>query len=86
MQGQGANMSIEDADSLRLLKPGTKREDVPSVLELVEKVRLPRIRKILAQTRETHKDFTVGKALSENMKFCYGYRGVWEALKELNLE
>ncbi|CAH0025020.1 unnamed protein product [Clonostachys rhizophaga] len=43
MQGQGANMGIEGAESLRLLAPGTLRQDVPGILKLAESVRKPRV-------------------------------------------
>ncbi|KAF2786706.1 FAD/NAD(P)-binding domain-containing protein [Melanomma pulvis-pyrius CBS 109.77] len=54
MQDQGANMSIEDAESLRLLAPGKRREDVPDILKLAESFRRPRVAQVLGETRKIH--------------------------------
>jgi salicylate hydroxylase len=66
MQGQGANMSIEDAESLRLLTPETRREDVPAILKLAESVRRPRVVQVLEETRKSHTN--VGVAERATMK------------------
>ncbi|KAI1801319.1 putative salicylate hydroxylase [Daldinia bambusicola] len=81
MQGQGANVSIEDAEALRLLaEPGVTRDDVPRILKQIEKYRLPRAAAILRNTRKTHRD--VGgekfKVMDENCT----YHGIFEAMKE----
>ncbi|KAI1473132.1 putative salicylate hydroxylase [Daldinia caldariorum] len=81
MQGQGANVSIEDAEAFRLLaEPGVRRDDVPTILRQIEKYRLPRAAAILRNTRRTHRD--VGgekfKVMDENCT----YHGIFEAMKE----
>ena len=81
MQGQGANMSIEDAESLRLLAPGTRREDVQKILELAESVRRPRTAQVLAETRKSHSTFGVAERVTRNLEFNCGYNGIFEALK-----
>ena len=83
MQGQGANMSIEDAESLRLLAPGTRRDDVGNILKLVESVRRPRTARMLAETRKAHA--TVGESgdkMITDLEFQYGYNGIYDALKK----
>ena len=81
MQGQGANLSIEDAESLRLLVPGTRREDVENVLKQAESVRRPRTAQILAETRKSHSTFGVAERVIRNLEFNCGYNGIFEALK-----
>ena len=81
MQGQGANMSIEDAESFRLLAPGTRREDVPDLLKLAESVRRPRTAEVLAETRKSHSTFGIAERATRNMAFNCEYNGIHEALK-----
>ena len=82
MQGQGANMSIEDAESLRLLAPGTRREDVPDILKLAESVRRPRTTQVMAETRKSHTTLKLAERLAMNLEFYYGYNGIRSALQE----
>jgi salicylate hydroxylase len=81
MQGQGANMSIEDAESLRLLVPGTLRGDVLDILRLVDSVRRPRTAQVLAETRKSHSGMGVAERAIKNIEFNCGYNGIEEALK-----
>ncbi|KAL9617655.1 MAG: hypothetical protein Q9160_007572 [Pyrenula sp. 1 TL-2023] len=81
MQGQGANMSIEDAESLRLLTPNTRREDVQDILKVAESVRRPRLTQVLAETRKSHSTLGLAERVVKNLEFNCGYRGVHEALK-----
>jgi salicylate hydroxylase len=81
MQGQGANMSIEDAESLRLLVPGTSREGVQNILKLVESVRRPRMTQVLAETRKSHSTFGVAERAVRNLEFYCSYYGIFEALQ-----
>ncbi|KAI9698331.1 MAG: hypothetical protein M1820_007493 [Bogoriella megaspora] len=81
MQGQGTNMSVEDAESLRLLAPGTRREDVQDILKLAESVRRPRAAQILAETRKAESDLGEAEAGQWDMDLNYGYNGIHEALK-----
>lgn len=80
MQGQGANMGIEDAESLRLLAPGTLRQDVPAILKLAESVRKPRVEKVLSETRKAHSRLEVVERMARNWEFNSSYSGVEEAL------
>ncbi|WAO97006.1 FAD binding domain-containing protein [Fusarium falciforme] len=60
MQGQGANMSIEDAGSLRLLlDPKISRENVPSFLKQIEAMRKPRATQVLLDTRSIAENFSL---------------------------
>jgi salicylate hydroxylase len=86
MQGQGANMSIEDAESLRLLTPGTRREDVPDILKLAESVRRPRTTRVLEETRKAHTTMALAERVTMNMDFNYGYNGIHAALKAREVE
>jgi salicylate hydroxylase len=83
MQGQGANMSIEDAESLRLLKQDTRSQDVPEILKLAESVRRPRVVKVLEETRKSHTALgTVAERMTRNLDFNCSYNGIFEALKD----
>ena len=86
MQGQGANMSIEDAEAFRLLASGTKREDVPGILKLVESVRRPRTTKVVEETRKTHGNLRVTERVTRNLDENCGYDGVFEALRKVGRE
>ncbi|KAF2653435.1 putative salicylate hydroxylase [Lophiostoma macrostomum CBS 122681] len=82
MQGQGANMSIEDAESLRLLETGAQRDEVPDILKLAESVRRPRVVKILEETRKSHTALgTVAERMLRNLDFNCSYNGIYQALK-----
>ncbi|KAF2268649.1 FAD binding domain protein [Lojkania enalia] len=81
MQGQGANLSIEDAESLRLLAPGTRREEVEDILKLAESIRRPRTAHILAETRKSHANMKVAERLTKNLDFNCGYDGIYAALE-----
>lgn len=74
-------MSIEDAESLRLLMPGTLREDVPEILKRAESVRRPRVVQILDETRKSHSTVGVAERIIKNLEFNCGYNGIFEALK-----
>ena len=81
MQGQGANMSIEDAECFRLLTPGTRREDVPDILRLADRVRRPRVAHVLAETRKSHSTIGVAERAIKNLEFNCSYNGIYEALR-----
>jgi len=81
MQGQGANMSIEDAESLRLLGLGTLREQVPGILKLADSFRRPRVGKILDETRKTHSTLKVAERLERNLDFTCSYNGIFDAVR-----
>ncbi|KAF4181098.1 hypothetical protein CNMCM8694_005577 [Aspergillus lentulus] len=74
LQGQGANMAVEDADSLRLLRPGLSHVEIESVLEQVDKVRRPRASRVLEDTRVMAKDITMEERLA-NLDYNCGYNG-----------
>jgi salicylate hydroxylase len=81
MQGQGANMAIEDADSLRLLTADLQRGDVPKMLKQIESFRKPRTVEVLARTRQSQSEVKAGSTLIANLQFVYGYNGIHEAMK-----
>lgn len=80
MQGQGANMSIEDAESFRLLIPGTRREDVPELLKKAASVRRSRTAQVLAETRKSHSTVGMAERVINNLDFTCSYNGIYEAL------
>ncbi|PVH96107.1 FAD binding domain protein [Periconia macrospinosa] len=80
MQAQGANMSIEDAEAFRLLFPRTQREDVPGVLQRIDRIRRPRAAESLRRTRETHGNLSAAERLNANFDFFMGYCGVFSVL------
>ncbi|KAL2671395.1 hypothetical protein Neosp_013981 [[Neocosmospora] mangrovei] len=82
MQGQGANMAMEDADSLRLLLPGMKEDEIKAVLAKIDAVRRPRAARVLQDTRLQADEITMEERLA-NMDYNCSYNGVYEALKEL---
>ena len=86
MQGGGAVMCVEDAESLRLLAPGTRREEVQEILKLAESVRRPRTARVLAQTREAHSTLSLEERMNQNLDFNCGYNGIHDALKSLTEE
>jgi salicylate hydroxylase len=81
MQGQGANMSIEDAESLRLLTPGTLREQVPEILKLAERFRIPRVAHVQGETRKAHTTQGVADRVNKNLEFNCSYNGILDAVK-----
>jgi salicylate hydroxylase len=81
MQGQGANMSIEDAESLRLLTPGTRREEVPKLLKLAESFRIPRVAHVQGETRKAHTTMGLAERVNKNLDFNCSYNGILEALR-----
>lgn len=81
MQGQGANMSIEDAECFRLLAPGTRREDVPDILKQAESVRRERTAEVLAETRKAHAVAGLAERVINNLEFNCGYKGIHQALE-----
>lgn len=60
-------MSIEDAESLRLLAPGKRREDVPDILKLAESFRRPRVAQVLGETRKIHSTIGVAERVNKNL-------------------
>ncbi|KAK7972264.1 FAD binding domain protein [Apiospora saccharicola] len=91
MQGQGANLSIEDAEALRLLNDehdaqGTgakvRREDVPAILRRIDSVRRPRADRALELVRATHGRFTGHSKYEDKSDFFMGYSGIYAALAE----
>ncbi|KAK8099651.1 FAD binding domain protein [Apiospora kogelbergensis] len=82
LQGQGANMSIEDAEGFRLLnsEEGTRREDVPALLRRIESVRRPRAESAVARTRDTHARLSITESMESNADFFYSYDGICAAL------
>ncbi|KAK8024613.1 FAD binding domain protein [Apiospora rasikravindrae] len=89
MQGQGANLSIEDAEALRLLnneQDGTapvSHEDVPAILRRIESVRRPRAAGALARVRDTQGRLTGHEKFHDKTDFFMGYNGIYAALAEM---
>ncbi|KAI1410660.1 FAD binding domain protein [Hypoxylon sp. FL1857] len=81
MQGQGANIGIEDAEAFRLLmQPGVTRDDVPAILKRIEDVKKPRATRVLANTRLTSRGVS-GRERYRVMDDNCTYNGIFEALK-----
>ncbi|KAF2735347.1 FAD binding domain protein [Polyplosphaeria fusca] len=86
MQGQGANMSIEDAEAFRLLTPGTTRVDVPAVLWKIGEVRRKRVERVLEETRKVHSTVGVAERMFKNADLYYGYNGIVDAMERESQE
>ena len=82
MQGQGANMSIEDAEAFRLLRSGVMREAVPEILNKIEGLRKKRVDKILEETRKAHEAKDVEARFKANEELYYGYEGILAAISK----
>ncbi|OTB09349.1 hypothetical protein M426DRAFT_70657 [Hypoxylon sp. CI-4A] len=81
LQGQGANVGLEDAEAFRLLmEPGVTRDDVPAILKRIEAVRLPRATAILNNTRKTSRGIS-GEERYKVMDENCTYHGVYKALE-----
>ncbi|OTA94201.1 hypothetical protein M434DRAFT_30213 [Hypoxylon sp. CO27-5] len=81
MQGQGANIGIEDAEAFRLLmQPGVTRDDVPTILKRIEDVKKPRATRVLQNTRATSRGIS-GEERYRVMDDNCSYHGIFEALK-----
>ncbi|KAI6084043.1 FAD binding domain protein [Hypoxylon rubiginosum] len=81
LQGQGANMGIEDAEAFRLLmQPGVTRNDVPNILKRIESVRKPRCTAILNNTRKTSRGVS-GEERYRVMDENCTYDGIIKALE-----
>ncbi|KAI0453706.1 FAD binding domain protein [Xylaria acuta] len=82
LQGQGANMAIEDADGLRLLTlPGVTRGSVPEILKKIESVRRPRATKVLMNTRSTSRISSPADRYANFDENCK-YPGILNILKQ----
>lgn len=73
-------MAVEDADILRLLRPGLSREEVEEILKQVDGIRRPRTARVLRDTRAMAKGISMDEMIA-NLDFNCGYNGVFEALK-----
>ncbi|KAI1772209.1 FAD binding domain protein [Hypoxylon cercidicola] len=81
LQGQGANVGIEDAEAFRLLmQPGVTRKDVPQILKRIESVRKPRATAILNNTRKTSRGIS-GEERYRVMDENCTYDGIVKALE-----
>ncbi|KAI1765025.1 FAD binding domain protein [Hypoxylon sp. FL1150] len=81
LQGQGANIGIEDAEAFRLLmQPGVTRKDVPNILKRIELVRKPRATAILHNTRKTSRGVS-GEERYRVMDENCTYDGIIKALE-----
>ncbi|KAI1078801.1 FAD binding domain protein [Whalleya microplaca] len=82
LQGQGANMGIEDAEAFRLLmEPGVRRADVPDILRRIEHVRKPRNTAVLGNTRKTSRGVKGDERYAVMDENCT-YDGIYKALGE----
>lgn len=85
MQGQGANMAIEDAESFRLLTRDTTRDDIPKILEKIDSIRRPRTANILNTTRMTLPNTRLADRM-ERMEFNNSYNGIVDALQKARVQ
>lgn len=80
MQGQGANMAIEDAESFVLLTQNTKPEEVPAILGQIDSIRRPRTTYILGTTRQTLPNTTLQDRL-DRMIYNNSYNGIVDSIR-----
>ncbi|KAJ5733984.1 hypothetical protein N7493_002770, partial [Penicillium malachiteum] len=89
--GQGAAMAIEDAVGIAALIPvGTKREDIPALLQIYETNRRPRVEMVLEFTRLNGRDDDGSEGVRitpaqmiEFMGVCFSYNQVSECQRLL---
>ncbi|EOD46177.1 putative fad binding domain protein [Neofusicoccum parvum UCRNP2] len=83
LQGQGANMAIEDAEGMRLfLQPGVQVEDVPHILKQIDAVRRPRAAQVLGNTRAANKEASLEDRFMTAMDANFSYSGILDALNQ----
>lgn len=81
MQGQGANMAMEDADSLRLLLDAeVTRDKIREILTTIDSMRRPRAAHVLHDTRELGAELDMEKRMAK-YDYNYGYDGICSALE-----
>lgn len=83
MQGQGANMAIEDAEAFSLFGPQTTVDEIPAILSQIDSVRRPRTKVVLETTRLTMPNTKMADRV-ERMNFINNYNGIRPALEGLN--
>lgn len=81
MQGQGANMALEDAEAFRLCHRNIKPGDVPTVLEQIDSIRRPRTTRILGTTRETLPNTNMEDRMAR-MEYNNSYNGIVNSLRQ----
>ncbi|KAK7421590.1 hypothetical protein QQX98_002057 [Neonectria punicea] len=80
LQGQGANMAVEDAEGFRLLTSNVTKEEVSVVLRMIDSVRRPRTAQVLADTRQMVREIPIEERFSK-MDFNMSYSGIVDAMK-----
>ncbi|EWG42583.1 hypothetical protein FVEG_04348 [Fusarium verticillioides 7600] len=84
-QGQGACQVIEDAEALRIILSGASSEDVASRLKIYDELRLPRITKVMENTKKMapratdSKEFEF-KSAQTYSDYHWGYKVAEEAM------
>ncbi|GME24228.1 FAD binding domain protein [Neofusicoccum parvum] len=83
LQGQGANMAIEDAEGMRLfLQPGVQVEDIPRILKQIDAVRRPQAAQVLGNTRAANKEASLEDRFMTAMDANFSYSGILDALNQ----
>ncbi len=82
MQGQGANMAIEDAEAFSLFGPKTTLNDIPGILSKIDSIRRPRTTTVLETTRLTMPNTKMEDRV-RRMDFINDYNGIRRALSDL---
>ncbi|KAK7429440.1 hypothetical protein QQZ08_004032 [Neonectria magnoliae] len=79
LQGKGANMVVEDAESFRLLASNATKEEVPAVLRMINSVRRPRTARF-SPTRVKWYEIPIEERLPK-MDFNMNYSCIVDAMK-----
>ncbi|EMT74461.1 Salicylate hydroxylase [Fusarium odoratissimum] len=84
-QGQGACQAIEDAEALRIVLSGASSDDVASRLKIYDELRLPRITKVMENTkamapRATNSKEVEFKTTQTYSEYHWGYKVAEEAV------
>ncbi|KAI0899016.1 FAD binding domain protein [Annulohypoxylon nitens] len=86
MQGQGANCGIEDAEAFRLLmEPSVTRDDIPEILQKIERVRKPRATQVLHNTRANQRGIK-GNERYRLMDSNCTYDGIYKAIEDFEAQ
>jgi salicylate hydroxylase len=80
MQGQGANLSIEDGESFRLLR-NIDSDSVSAALAKIDSLRRPRATNILLSTRKLTTESTAEERAA-NMDYIAGYNGILSEIQK----
>lgn len=87
-QGQGGCQAVEDAEALRVVLKGAKREDVEERLRIFDELRVERVKTVVEYTREMAPKATTSKEVNHKTTQTYSdyywrYKMTQEAVESM---